>query len=224
MLLTTTESSKTAARRSTTHPCGGIALSSSLSTLARLTDPGVSSVVIRRRLRGELARLSPPVEPDYCRMVALGSGVRVESLVGNEFPAGAQRALQRDLRRLSDAFCGLFPGSGRAELYVTDRDDCRKFHVDFYRARLLVTYSGPGTDLVPEDAVNRAELCREDFADAESANRAIVTDLRLIVRAAPGDAVLLKGHHFGSGRAAVHRSPPIQADKQVRLIFKMTVT
>jgi hypothetical protein len=49
-------------------------------------------------------------------------------------------------------------------------------------------------------------------------------DPRAVVRAAAGDVVLLKGHPFGNGRAAVHRSTPIQADQQVRLIFKMTVT
>ncbi|HEY8945849.1 MAG TPA: DUF1826 domain-containing protein [Polyangiaceae bacterium] len=208
-----------------THPYGGIVLGNALTALARISESETNAVIVRRPLRGVLARLTPLPEPGYCRMVPLDQDFRLHGLLGKEFGASARAALARDMRRLCTAYRALFAGPARAELHVTNRDDCRKFHVDYYRARLLVTYAGPGTELAPEDAVDRAELCSgKDEADPASANQRILMDPQRVVRAMEGDIVLLKGQHFESGRAAVHRSPPILASNSVRLVFKLTIS
>ena len=44
----------------------------------------------------------------------------------------------------------------RVSFGAVRRDQCRKFHVDYVRYRLVTTYAGPGTEWVPDDAVHRS--------------------------------------------------------------------
>lgn len=131
--------------------------------------------------------------------------------------------------RVGDCVAGLFDewgwGAGAAQNWVADdvealagrmaqilsvsqvflrvelvRDDaCRKFHRDTVRARLICTYSGPGTELgIAEDG----------------------EPLRRIGAVATGSPVLLKGKRWpGSTRRAImHRSPPIEGTGGSRLV------
>lgn len=156
------------------------------------------------------------------------SPVRAESLESFEIGLSASpvgSALANDVMRLTKPFDEAFPQPRGivAELFVTREDECRKFHVDNYCCRLLCTYVGPGTELVPSEAA------REDFLssggeDAELANRQIVSDPSRVIHAGRADAVLLKGtrwptvHHT----AAIHRSPPIRSDGAVRVVLRVT--
>ncbi|HEY0468824.1 MAG TPA: DUF1826 domain-containing protein, partial [Polyangiaceae bacterium] len=102
-------------------------------------------------------------------------------------------------------------------------DQCRKFHVDYFRLRMVTTYAGPGTEWLPETAVNRAEL--EPSPElAHEANRRIVKSFDAVRQAGAGDVVLLKGAYFGSGssHAAVHRSPPIERQGATRVVLVTT--
>ena len=102
-------------------------------------------------------------------------------------------------------------------------DQCRKFHVDYFRLRMVTTYAGPGTEWLPETAVNRSAL--EPSPElAHEANRRIVKTPDAVRQAGAGDVVLLKGAYFGSGsaRAAVHRSPPIERQGATRVVLVAT--
>jgi hypothetical protein len=99
---------------------------------------------------------------------------------------------------------------------------CRLENAHCYRLRLLVTYSGPGREVVRENALDRSALATGGD-DVAFASERIVRDRRSIVRARAGDVVVLKGERFGSGLAAVHRSPPVAALRQSRLVLKFTV-
>ena len=81
------------------------------------------------------------------------------------------------------------------------RDDaCRKFHRDALRARLICTYSGPGTELA---------VLRDDDEQPR--------DIDAVPTGCP---VLLKGKHWPGppSRMLVHRSPPIEGTGTARLV------
>jgi hypothetical protein len=59
--------------------------------------------------------------------------------------------------------------------------------------------------------------------DYEAANRAIVTSAASVIATRAGEIVLLKGDRWDDGLAAVHRSPPIAREGNVRLLLKLTV-
>lgn len=82
---------------------------------------------------------------------------------------------------------------------VTD-DACRRFHADNVKARLICTYSGPGTEYgVAKDGEMPAH----------------------IYRAPTGQPILLKGLKWsGSGKRPLrHRSPPIEGTGLWRLVI-----
>ena len=109
---------------------------------------------------------------------------------------------------------------------VVRNDACRKFHQDYIAMRLLVTYVGKGTEWVAEADVDRSFLGRHDMSPSES-NALIVPDPAAIRRADAGDVLLLKGaaHPHCAHRGAVHRSPPIEAERgRPRLVLRIDVS
>lgn len=97
-------------------------------------------------------------------------------------------------------------------------DQCRKFHVDYVRYRLVTTYLGPGTEWVPEHAVDRAALAHPASCPCD-ANKSIVRDAAAVRHASAGDVLLMKGARHPSQLGAVHRSPPIESTGQVRVVL-----
>jgi hypothetical protein len=148
----------------------------------------------------------------------------VERLVA-ALPASPERdALADDLGAIVERFIALC-GADRphAHLEVLDDDGCRRFHCDYVGLRLLTTYFGPGTEWLPDSAVNREALVPSGVPPDE-ANEAIVRDRAGIRRARPGDVIALKGEGWpgNAGRGAVHRSPAVEAAGGRRLVFKLT--
>jgi hypothetical protein len=115
--------------------------------------------------------------------------------------AGADAWLN-DINTVIDMFRCLFePGAVGVRLHVLTGTMCPRFHVDRVPARLLVTYSGKGTEWLTEDQVIRgAEGTRlpDQTARAE--------DIQVV----PAGAVaILKGELWegNEGFGLVHRSP-----------------
>ncbi|MEH3046291.1 DUF1826 domain-containing protein [Sphingomonas adhaesiva] len=91
-------------------------------------------------------------------------------------------------------------------LDVVETDACRRFHADYVQARLICTYVGPGTQWLDDaDAVRLA-------AGADPAALAV----RHI---ATGDAAIFKGRLWAPDAPIVHRSPPIAASGDHRLLL-----
>jgi Protein of unknown function (DUF1826) len=97
-------------------------------------------------------------------------------------------------------------------------DQCRKFHVDYLRYRLITTYVGPGTEWVPDDAVRREALDHPLDCPCD-ANKEIVRDASAVRHAVPGEVIVMKGARHQSHRGAVHRSPPIEGTGRVRVVL-----
>jgi Protein of unknown function (DUF1826) len=137
----------------------------------------------------------------------------------------ARAFLAQDLRSLLRRF-RVLTGAGPIKISfgAVTGDQCRKFHADYQRLRLITTYLGPGTEWLPEQAVRRDALV-EPPACSATANQLIVRDPSLVRRAHAGDVLLLRGHDGVTGAAlpAVHRSPPIEASRKVRVVLVASV-
>ncbi len=108
--------------------------------------------------------------------------------------------------------------SGTLHLRVVDNDACTKFHLDGYDLRLFTTYLGPGTEWLPEKALNRSGLGKT--------NHDIVRDPTQIRRMQPFEVGILKGEvpaKVSPTRGIVHRSPPIQHLNLKRVILRIDI-
>jgi len=136
---------------------------------------------------------------------------RVEALLEERgvAPSAGRVLLARDMAAL--AF--LLGRLGRVEAVRVRIDagrgePCPLFHVDAMRLRLLCTYTGAGTQWLPDEAVERTQLGLQGRPVTE-ANAAIARDAGAVQQLRAGWAAILKGARFGGGAAGlVHRSPP----------------
>lgn len=90
---------------------------------------------------------------------------------------------------------------------------------------MLCTYIGPGTEWVPEHGVCREEIgCSAE--SLEAANRRIVPDAGKIQQTPTGAVLIFKGNLYPGeeGCGLVHRSAPVSAPNQVRLLLRMDPT
>jgi len=108
--------------------------------------------------------------------------------------------------------------SVRVHLETVVTDACRLFHVDAAALRLLVTYSGFGTQWATNDNVRRDQLMAQGRS-FEIANRAIVPRPAQIRSCRPWWVIVQKGESYpgNAGNGVVHRSPPIEMAGERRL-------
>jgi len=192
--------------------------------LTRILADGTNVCVWRRELppllRAWLDGLSATLSYDTTADVSPES---VRALFAR-FPDGpATRAWATDVAALVALFCELLgTKTTRASLATVTTNKCRKFHTDYKALRLVCTYAGPGTEWVDDRDVERDALCREE-ACVDVANARIVPRGSSIRRAGPGDVVVLKGELYAgnAGRGAVHRSPPIEATGERRIVLTL---
>jgi hypothetical protein len=139
-----------------------------------------------------------------------------------DLPGDVTSWLESDLTSLSTTLFDIAkPHALVVRFCVIDSDQCRKFHVDYLRYRLLATYLGPGTEWVPDEYVDRAALSNPPV-DPTAANAVIVKDSNEIRRAAAGDVLLMKGARHPHGVGLVHRSPPIEGTGRARVLLTLS--
>lgn len=114
------------------------------------------------------------------------------------------------------------PGPIKISLGSVRDDQCRRFHVDYLRLRLVTTYAGPGTQWLPEDAVDRHALEHAIDCSPWEANERIARAPNAVRHARPGDVLVMRGSRFPGAeprRGAVHRSPPLQGTGEARVVL-----
>jgi hypothetical protein len=199
------------------------------SVLSVLAEPEVDTVVYRRSLdpalaraldeaaRGWIAPASRVLDPSQRSLPE-----SIASLVASA-PPSVRGALAEDVDRcLQWLSAAAGPRPVLATLGSVIGDECTRFHQDFVRVRLLVTYAGPGTVLVRRSAVDRHALAHPVACEFE-ANRAIVRDPSAVTSAVRGDVVLLKGGAWPSiEHGAVHRSPSVRRAEDRRVVLALT--
>ncbi|MEQ9166941.1 MAG: DUF1826 domain-containing protein [Fulvivirga sp.] len=128
-------------------------------------------------------------------------------------------AFWKDVQQVAKDFLHFSEDStGVFHLKVVANDACKKFHIDGYRLRLFSTYIGPGTEWLPEAAVNRNAL--------GTTNEQIVTDYTKIQRLGTGHVSILKGElpfEAQSVKGIVHRSPEITSLGEKRIILRVDI-
>ncbi len=135
----------------------------------------------------------------------------------------ARRWLTRDLAGL---LAGLAEVAQTRHLRVSfgavRSDQCRRFHVDYVRYRMVTTYVGPGTEWAPDAAVSREALDHPPGCPCD-ANKAIVKDSSAIRHAVSGEVLVMKGARHPDRRGVVHRSPSIEGTGQTRVVLAASV-
>lgn len=87
-------------------------------------------------------------------------------------------------------------GANRLRLEVIETDACRKFHADHVTTRLICTYFGPGTQWI-------------EAGDSMGIPSSLAT----------GTVAIFKGHTLLPDPTILHRSPPIMASGDRRLLL-----
>ncbi len=209
-----------------TGKLAGVARGTRESVLSAIREPDISLSVWGRTLPASLERriaawgaAAPP---------AFDEVLPAEGYDCGGLATGMEHSLRRwllnDVGRIVRHFLRVVDGP-RFRLFfgAVCHDQCRKFHVDYVRLRLVSTYAGPGTEWLPDAAVNRSELAQPGQL-VPDANRRIVKDTREVRRARPGEVLFMKGALFGNGheRGAVHRSPEIVGTGVSRVVLTLT--
>jgi hypothetical protein len=151
--------------------------------------PDVALAVWLRELPGGWAREVAPLAAAGA-FRATGAGTPEEALdqAAAALPHPASTNLLADMFRLAHMFAAMTRHARiRLRLEGITGDACRKFHVDAVGYRLLVTYTGPGTEWT--------------MADPEAEGTTI--------HQVPTGAVALFRGRARGGAHALHRSPPL---------------
>lgn len=107
-------------------------------------------------------------------------------------------------------------------LRTLDKPMCPRFHTDRVLVRMVCTYGGPGTEWLPEDAMNRDMLGHAAFGKPDEESGLILDPAA--IKSMPTFAIgLLKGELWegNAGRGAVHRSPKLSPAQPRRLLLTL---
>lgn len=132
--------------------------------------------------------------------------------------------LRADIHLLTDMFSCLFDlKCVGLRLGALTSAMCPKFHVDRVTCRLICTYTGAGTEWLPNHCVDRGKLgvASGGLDDAASG---LYPSPRAIQQLSAGDVALLKGEAWqgNEGAGLVHRSPAVGPGHE-RLLLTLDV-
>ncbi|BBI54157.1 hypothetical protein HORIV_65780 [Vreelandella olivaria] len=120
----------------------------------------------------------------------------------------AAAPLVEDMATIAEAVAFLFDTQTVGiRLRLLNSAMCPRFHCDNLPVRMVTTYFGPGSEWLPEYAINR-----EGLGAPHPDRPDIATDTSAIQRLAPGDIALIKGSGWVGceERGLVHRSPALE--------------
>lgn len=191
-----------------------------IEVLPRIFEDAINLAVLRRPLpydllAGALAQTRAEHPLSFAWRGEPGDALRSALREALHCPV-ACGPLVEDIQTLAEAMAFLFDTDEVGlRLRRLDVPMCPRFHCDQLPVRLVTTYLGPGSEWLPEAAVDRAGLGapHPDKPDIVLADAAIQ-------RLEAGDVALLKGGGWigNEGRGLVHRSPAMGAG-QPRLLL-----
>ncbi|GGY02060.1 hypothetical protein GCM10007160_32520 [Litchfieldella qijiaojingensis] len=185
------------------------AIDDGIGVLPRIFEDAITLAVMTRQLSDDLrdgiaAQLAPGKPLDWRWRGAAGQAL-IDDLT-RHLPAPEHgEALLEDVRWVSEAMAFLFDtDTVGVRLRILDGAMCPRFHVDNLAVRLVTTYAGPGSEWLPEHAVNRAGLGAPRPQKPDP-----LRDPAAIRHLATGEVALLKGEGWigNEGHGLVHRSP-----------------
>ncbi|RUR55100.1 DUF1826 domain-containing protein [Vreelandella populi] len=191
-----------------------------ISVLPRIFEDAINIAVMQRRLPADVA-LSAAAQchverPWQFSWLGTPDDSLVEELKHRAPQPEAADALINDIVSVAQAVAYLFDTQTVGiRLRILAEAMCPRFHCDNLSVRLVTTYLGPGSEWLPEDAVNREGL------GAPTPDRPeIVLNPDAVQTLQAGDIALIKGSGWeGSEHSAlVHRSPSLSPG-QKRLLL-----
>lgn len=191
-----------------------------ISILPRIFEEEINIAIMRRRLShgveaGVMAQLQAERALSFAWLGPAGDALRAE-LSQHLHAPDACADLIEDVVTLADAMAYLFDtDTVGLRLRRMDGAMCPRFHCDNLPVRLVTTYHGPGSEWLPEWAVNRQGLGAPTPEKPE-----IVTEPDAVQRLGVGDLALLKGSGWLGNEAhgLVHRSPAVPAGQRRLLL------
>ncbi len=190
-----------------------------LVDLAKILQPEVNLCTWRRAAFEDIAELAGRVSSavgrhsrDVMRCGEDSVEERVNALLPKaaweHSPAVAGR-WRDDVVELCEAFADLVQAEDlMISLEGPTEATCPRFHVDRVGIRMLITYSGPGTEWLGEDDVDRRWLGEAGQGLPDDRN-GVIRGGGKVRSVAPFSVTLLKGEAWpgAEGFGAVHRSP-----------------
>ncbi|MFK8048615.1 MAG: DUF1826 domain-containing protein [Halioglobus sp.] len=200
-------------------PSSGQIIAERSNVLRRIVEPDVNLALWQRPTQESIVRELSKLQASDLRDVRRPTSLRsfdddvVALLAEQNLDPFVLVSFRSDMHQLAEMFFSI-NDSPEAEfrLVTTDRDNCRRFHVDRRRLRLLCTYQGPGTEWLTEEQVDRVAL-------AGCLPNSAVVRFGQPSRFARFWVGIMKGDPENEGWGLVHRSPPIEGSGQVRVLF-----
>lgn len=185
---------------------------SAIAQLADIFDPVVQVCSWQRAIDTNIATYVTDAAGHYNLQMreVLNTGDRAQLV---DLPPGEGGELLRDdVALLTEILCELVdcPSVGLRFASV-ENAMCPRWHVDRVPIRMLCTYSGPGTEWLEDQSVDKAHLSDPEIVDGACQ------------RAASGEVVLLKGALWqdNEGSGAIHRSPAIGSSANRRILLTL---
>ena len=170
------------------------------NVLARIWEPDVHLAIWRRPIANDLEGLSDLI---WDHIDDINELVSIETLL-SDLPALLEAAgyaqfvkpLTQEIVAIGERLSEIMECAKlRLRLEVVETDACRKFHADNVAVRLLMTLSGPGTQWVRAEADRSIEVL------------------------GMSEVGLFKGRIWAEEPRILHRSPPIAATGETRLLL-----
>lgn len=115
-----------------------------------------------------------------------------------------------DMSLVCREFCS-FLKDERISFWVGSMRGCKRFHVDMVSYRLLVTYAGQGTELLPNEAADR-----DAFFKGEP-NKKIIRDKSGLSHINKWDVAIFRGGNKG----ILHRTPDSALEKNASILMRL---
>ncbi len=196
------------------------ALDTDISVLPRIFEEQINIAILQRALPADVA-LSANAQCQTSRdwqYAWLGSPTEdFKNDLRRKLPdPAAGEPLVDDVATVAEAIAFLFDtDTVGIRLRLLTAAMCPRFHCDNLPVRLVTTYVGPGSEWLPENAINRAGLGAPTPSRPE-----IINDPTAIQRLQAGDIALIKGSGWVGceEHGLVHRSPSLD-EGQKRLLL-----
>ncbi len=115
-----------------------------------------------------------------------------------------------DMSNICKTFCTM-QAEKSISFWLGSERGCKRYHVDMVPFRLLVTYAGKGTELLPDHAANR-----DAFMTGKS-NKYIVKDVNAIRYMNKWDISIFRGGYEG----ILHRTPDSALDGSSSILMRL---
>jgi len=115
-----------------------------------------------------------------------------------------------DMSELCKLFCK-FIGEDKLSFWVGSQRGCKRYHVDMVPFRLLVTYAGEGTELLPDYAANRTAFIQG------KKNNEILKDKSALKHISNWDIAIFRGGRDG----ILHRTPDSALEGKSSILMRL---